>query len=582
MSLRSSLKHDEWAKPFLRQYRGALVLALFLGLLAFVLAGALMFDSGFLISRAAERPDSVVAISLPILLARVIGLSRPIVQYAERLTSHNWVLRMTSGLRKKLYGTLEKDAIFLRRTHRTGDILGLLAEDIGYLQNLYLRTIFPTLIAWLLYAVLVIALGFFSLWFALVMALLLGITVFVVPLVSVLVNGARQTKRKLLRNELYAELTDNVLGVSDWIFSGRSEEYLEHHRTLEGSLRKVDAELNRFARIRDLVVQIVFGIIALALLVWSGSYFGGSWGGSGNWIAAFVLCIFPLVDAFAPLSTAATETTIYADSIDRLNKITDKEEVSHEIPESLQGPFTLKVQDVTFSYPDTERLILNGLDLVVPSGQKLAILGRSGAGKSTLAALLRGDLVPTSGQVTLHDIPTDRFGDEIADHIGVIQQQTYLFNMTVLDNLRIGRQTATEEEAWDVLDKVGLKSMVQRLPEGLNTMVDEAGMRFSGGERHRIALARVLLQDTPIVILDEPTVGLDPFTERELLDTFFENLSDKTLIMITHHLQGVSAMDRVIFIENGTIKMDGTPAELEKTDPHYRKLQAFDKGIELP
>lgn len=275
MSTRLNLKDDTWVRPFLKQYRSALLAALFLGLLSFILAGALMFDSGFLISRAAEMPDSVVAISMPILLARVIGLSRPIVQYVERLTSHNWVLRMTSGLRKKLYGVLEKDAIFLRNTHRTGDILGLLAEDIGYLQNLYLRTIFPTVIAWLLYMVIVIALGFFSWWFALVMLVLLGVTIFVVPLVSVLVNAARQAKRKTLKNELYAELTDNVLGVSDWIFAGRSDEYLERHKTLESSMREIDIKLNRFDRTRDLVVQILFGVIAVALLLWSGSYFGG-------------------------------------------------------------------------------------------------------------------------------------------------------------------------------------------------------------------------------------------------------------------------------------------------------------------
>lgn len=581
MSGRLNLKGDTWVKPFLKQYRGALVLALFLGLLAFVLAGALMFDSGFLISRAAEMPDSVVAISMPILLARVIGLSRPIVQYAERLTSHNWVLRMTSGLRKKLYGVLEKDAIFLRRSHRTGDILGMLAEDIGYLQNLYLRTIFPTLIAWMLYTVIIIALGFFSLWFALVMLLLLGITVFIVPLVSVLVNGARQTKRKLIKNELYAELTDNVLGVSDWIFAGRSKEYLDRHKALEGTMREADAKLNRFTRRQDLVTQIVFAVIAVALLMWSGSYFGGSWGGLGNWIAAFTLCLFPLVDAFAPLSEAATETNIYADSIKRLNDIPHKEEPSRSSIAPLKSPFILKIDEVVFAYPGNDRTVLNNFCLTIPSGQKLAILGRSGAGKSTLAALLRGDLAPLSGSATLNEIPTCQFGDEIAHYIGVIQQQTYLFNMTLFDNIRIGKQTATEEEAWDVLDSVGLKAMVQRLPEGLNTLVDEAGMRFSGGERHRIALARVLLQDTPIVILDEPTVGLDPFTERELLDTFFENLKDKTLIMITHHLQGVNNMDRVVFIENGMVKMDGAPAELEKTEPHYRKLQAFDKGITL-
>ena len=124
--------------------------------------------------------------------------------------------------------------------------------------------------------------------------------------------------------------------------------------------------------------------------------------------------------------------------------------------------------------------------------------------------------------------------------------------------------------------------MVAQLPEGLDTLVDEAGMRFSGGERHRVALARVLLQDVPIIILDEPTVGLDPATERALLETFFETTRDKTLVMITHHLQGTSMMDRVVFIEDGKLELSGSPADLEQTSARYQRLLAFDRGIAIP
>ena len=121
--------------------------------------------------------------------------------------------------------------------------------------------------------------------------------------------------------------------------------------------------------------------------------------------------------------------------------------------------------------------------------------------------------------------------------------------------------------------------MVAQLPEGLQTMVDEAGLRFSGGERHGLALARILLQDTPIVLLDEPTTGLDPITEQQLLETFFEALKDKTVIWITHHLQGVTLMDQVIFIEDGQLEMSGTPEELLATNAHYQKLYRIDRGI---
>ena len=153
-----------------------------------------------------------------------------------------------------------------------------------------------------------------------------------------------------------------------------------------------------------------------------------------------------------------------------------------------------------------------------------------------------------------------------------------LIEFLILNNLRIGNEEATIEQVWQVLERVGLKDMVKALPQGLETMVDEAGMRFSGGERHRMALARILLKDAPIIILDEPTVGLDPLTEQEVISIFNRELKDKTLIWITHHLQGVEAMDQVIFIEDGTIEMQGSPDYLRKTNERYQKLKAIDEG----
>lgn len=159
-------------------------------------------------------------------------------------------------------------------------------------------------------------------------------------------------------------------------------------------------------------------------------------------------------------------------------------------------------------------------------------MGKSGAGKSTLASLIRGDLVPTKGTVTIVDpkgkeLHTSALNNKASDFFGVIQQRTYVFNATLRDNLLIGNPHANDEELIETLHKVGLGSLLERLPQGLNTIVDEAGLRFSGGERHRIALARVLLQDAPIVILDEPMVGLDPLTEQQVLESIFSTLQHK-------------------------------------------------------
>lgn len=614
MSRRGKRRPDRWVLPFFKQYRAALALALVLGVATFAFSSGLMFTSGFLIAAAAEMPGSILMIHLPTIFVRIFGIGKPPLQYLERLTSHDWVLRMTSGLRMKLYAAIEGDAIFFRRTHRTGDVLGLLAEDIGHLQNLYLRTVFPLAVAWLLSAVIVAMLGFFSLWFALAMLLALFVAAGLMPLVSVLATRARVARRKAMKDELYRELTDNVLGASDWIFARRGDEYLHRHRASERALHDVDAQLDRFARRRDLASAALFGGIAVMVLLWAAGQYGGVHGGSANWIAAIVLGFFPLIDAFAPLSTAAVEAGAYRGSIDRLNELPLPEgengkagaapanaeaagaartgEARPAQPEiendsrtgaaRPDGPPAIRIQDVRFSYPGAARPVLDGVSLDVRRGQRVAVLGRSGSGKSTLASLIRGDLQPDEGSVTLDGLPASSFGDGMAQRIGVIQQQTYLFNRTLLENLRLGREDASEGEVRDVLDRVGLRALVERLPEGLNTLVDEAGARFSGGERHRIALARVLLQDAPVILLDEPTVGLDPATERALLKTLFATTEGKTLIMITHHLQGVEDMDRAVFLEDGRIELEGSPAELARISERYRSLVAFDRGIGAP
>lgn len=571
-----SLKHDQWVKPFLHHYKRVLYLALFLGFMTFFCAGALMFTSGYLISRSASLPENILMIYIPIVLTRAFGIGRPVFRYVERLTSHNWVLKMTSKLRLQLYNTLEKDAIFFKRTYRMGDILGLLAEDINHIQNLYLRTIFPTIIAWVLYCFVVIGLGFVSLWFALMMLVLFLGLVVVFPLVSVLRNGARQEREKQVKNALYVDLTDNVMGVSDWIFSQRSQEYVDTYLANEQELYDVQNELRQFNRRRNFLFQLYIGLMAVSLILWTSQRFVGNHGGAANWIAAFVLSLFPLIDAFAVLPDAAQETNVYKDSLDRLNALNGKDQPK---PKKVMVDSTdIHLSDVSFHYENETKVVLNQLNLTIPQGQHVAILGRSGSGKSTLATLIRGDLTPTAGSLTLGGVLTSSFGDQMAQYIGVIQQTPYLFHTTILNNLRIGNEDASVEEVWHVLERVGLKELVQRLPDGLQTMVDEAGLRFSGGERHRMALARILLQDTPIVLLDEPTVGLDPITEQALIETFFDELAEKTVIWVTHHLQGIDQMERVIFIEDGQIELSGSPAELAATNARYQRLKAIDEG----
>ncbi|MBD5806393.1 thiol reductant ABC exporter subunit CydC [Lactobacillus sp. 0.1XD8-4] len=575
--LLKAMKHDRWVKPFLKRYKWTLVLAITLGIITFICASGLMFTAGYLISKSATMPFNILLVYVPIVLTRAFGIFRPVTNYFERLASHNWVFKMTSAFRKKLYDSLEQDAVFFNSKYRIGDILGLLSEDVAHIQNLYLRTIFPTLVAFGLYAIIVIGMGVISPLMGLLMLILFGLIIIAIPVWSVLVNGARQQLEKQYTNTLYADLTDNIMGITDWVFAGRSAEYLSYHDQSEQHLLASQKAMKRFEHWRDFILQVMILLVVVSLILWGAARFGGHWGGSANWIAAFVLCVFPLDEVLSSLPTAAQQTNVYTDSLNRLNKLPQPQlTVAKDI--NITAPYNLKVKDLKYRYPQTEQMVLRGINLNIKPGEKLAILGRSGAGKSTLASLIRGDRKPTAGSVTLNGIPTDEFGDQISDYIGIVHQSPYLFNTTILNNIRLGNENASEEQVWEVLKRVGLASMVQRLPKGLHTMVDEAGLRFSGGERHRLSLARILLKDAPIILLDEPTVGLDPLTEEQVIETFMEQLKGKTLIWITHHLQGIEMMDQVVFIENGTIAMQGSPVDLQKTNQHYRMLKLADEG----
>lgn len=583
-----SWKNDTWVRPYLGRYKRTLALAISLGAITVFFAAALMFTSGWLIGGSAEMPYSILLLGTPLLCVRIFGIGKPVLQYAERLTSHDWVLRMTSSLRVKLYRAFDEQGVFFRSTHRLGNALGFLAEDIGHIQNLYLRTVLPTAIAWILGLILVIAFGVFSWWTGLLVLLILVAELVVVPLVSVSVNGAHQAKHKTLKTQLYADLTDDVMGITDWILSGRRHDYLERHAATQSALRELEREAHTFDRRRDLVLQILFALGALLVIAWAAMQFGEQGHMNANWILAFILGYFPLLDAFAPLSSAAVEARSHQDAIERLNALpcvtgndADTPDNQPSVPQTAPDqPLDLVLQNVHFTYPESSHETIKGIDLTIRQGEHIAVLGKSGTGKSTLALLLRGDLTPTAGSVSVGGVTCSALENDAARYFGVIQQSTYLFNTTLRDNLLIADPHASDATLLDTLSRVGLDSLLQHLPEGLDTMVDEAGLRFSGGERHRIALARILLQDAPIVILDEPMVGLDPATEHQVLSTLFDILRDKTLIMVTHHLQGVSHMDRVLFLQDGHIAISGSPQQLAETNEYYQRLIALDRGIE--
>lgn len=516
----------------------------------------------------------------------------------------------------------------------------MLADDIEQLQNVYIRTVFPSLVAVIIYGIAVIALGQFDWLFALLVAGYIFILVAVLPYISLMLTRRTNAEVKRERNGLYQKLTDAVMGIGDWVVSGRPAEFLESYEHDEDVVARKERKLRAWARWRSLIGQLVVGIAVLSMIYWSG---GQAAAGQIDpvLIAAFVLVVFPLADAFLPLSEAIERTPQYQESLRRLDRITQpalvrsmdtvvdgthaelalhQQRVAAVLAAAQAMDVHLELQGVSFAYEaerntqkereqkvaqTAERAKENGreqknhnqkvaqtaaegilysvrdVSLNLPQGKRVMVIGRSGAGKSTLLKLIQGAISPVEGSVLINGVPAAHLGDDISKVISVLNQSPHLFDTTVANNIRLGRQSATEEELGLAVQQAQLDGLIATLPAGLDTPMRETGQRFSGGERQRVALARILLQDAPVLVLDEPTVGLDPRTERELLSTIFRSTEGKTLVWVTHHLVGAEMMDEIVFMEHGEILMRGTHEELLAREPRYRSLYALDRPEDI-
>ena len=641
MKQRTAKHSGGWFLPYLRQQGLRFMAAALAGTLAAACAGALMFTSGYLISRSALQPENVLMVYVPVVLVRAFGLGKAVIQYLERLISHDTVLRILSRMRVRLYRVLEPQALHIRSRFRTGDLLGLLAEDIEQLQNVYLRLLLPVVTALVIYGTGIAALGFMDGTMALLMALYCGFFMFTIPVFALFASRRRRQRFIAVRSQAYQELTDAVFGMSDWVLSGRTAQFQNEFDRTAKSMAELEKRMRRAEWRERWLLQCPIAGAVLMMALWAGGMSAG--GGMGaEWVAAYALVMFPLLDVLVRTGEAIIRTPDYRESLHRLTQVEKTQATSaaereatgkaadaatgetgkrwnavKEQPdigrimakeklnaatmtapgepdaarkasreasalEHRHGGVDLELNGVSFRYPGESEWVLHDVTLRVPKGGKVAVIGRSGAGKTTLLNVIQGELAPVSGTVTVNGAPVrEAAGKQAAagakSLFAVLNQQPYLFDTTVMNNIRLGRPDASDEEVRAAAELAGLGELIASLPDGLNTRVREAGVRFSGGERQRIALARVLLQNRPVVLLDEPTVGLDPVTERALLDTIFAALEGKTLIWITHHLTGMERVDRIVFMDRGRIVMQGTHEELMRNHERYRRLYALDR-----
>lgn len=566
----------------IKKNKSVMTLVVILGILSTVSGTALMYVSGFLISKSSLRIGNILMLQVPTVLTRTFSLSQSTFAYLQRLTSHNLVLGIIEKMRSRVYKILEPHALKLKKEYKSGDLLGLIAEDIEHLQNIYLKTIFPSIVSLVLYVVFVTLMFGYDMSYA-ILATLFGLfIIFIVPFVSLTFTRRNFQVMKEAKYDLYKNFTSAIFGISDWISSNRVNDFMNEYQEKETRLLKKETKIKIFVHFRENLVNFIAGLTVFYMVYscWSMTLNDSI---ENVYIASFCMMALSVMSVSVMTSESVAHIPGYEVSIKRVKDFYANEQDDVDIDKSLENKEgnVIDIENVTFAYENGKN-VLDNISLSIKKGEKVAILGRSGVGKSTLVKLLTGTYTDYTGSISvLGKVPTEKM---LGTKISLLNQKPYLFDMTIRENLKLAlldkKEEVTDDEInskiEESLEKSQLTSLISELPEGINTNVFETGSRFSGGERQRIAFARTLIQNNELLLLDEPTVGLDPKTEHELLKTIFETNRDKTIVWITHHLNSIKYMDRIIFIKDGKVEMNGTHEELYQTNEKYRKLYDMD------
>jgi ATP-binding cassette, subfamily C, bacterial CydC len=523
-------------------------LSVLLGALAVGFGIALMATAGYLISRAAEHPP-ILSLTVTIVLVRFFGLARPIARYLERLASHDLALRALARIRGRFYARLEPLAPAELDAYRRGDLLSRMVGDVDALQGLYLRGIGPPLVALLTGAACVLATAIVLPETAVILTVGLIVGGIAVPALAAYLGRVAGRRQAAARGELSALLVELLRGAPELVVYGRE-------RDMMARVRDADAELARLGRrdaltagLADALSVLVAGLTAAGVLAVAVSAHDA---GALDRVLVATLALLALAsfEAVASLPGTARELASLLASGRRILELTDRAPRIADPPRPAAPPPaspTIALESVTARYADEEEPALNGIDLRLEPGKRVALVGPSGSGKTTVVNLLLRFLDPESGRVTIAGRDLHEYRQEDARRVFALAgQEAHVFDSTIRENLRLARPTASEDELVEVLQRVRLAEWVAGLPDGIDTRVGEEGMELSGGQRQRVVLARALLADAPVLVLDEPTAHLDPATAEALMEDVLDAAEKRTVLLITHRREGLARMDEVV------------------------------------
>ncbi|AXT70609.1 cysteine/glutathione ABC transporter ATP-binding protein/permease CydC [Vibrio natriegens] len=564
--------------PYLKLYKKhwfGLSLGMLLAFLTLAASIGLLTLSGWFISAASVAGLTIARETFNYMLpgagVRGAAMARTAGRWGERVVSHNATFKLLTDLRIFFFEKLSPLIPGRVSTMRDADVLNRLVADVDAMDHVYLRLISPVIIGIFGILSLTAVLAFFDWHLAMLLGSVLTVMLLVWPVLFYKLgkkNGAHLTHRKA---ELRVATLDWLQGYSELSIFGAEERYrnliLDKQKQLLSN-QFVNANLTGMA---SGLLMLANGLTLVMMLWFAADGVGGR--APDPWIALFAFATMASFEILMPIAGAFQYLGQTLTSARRLNEvILAKPDVVFPQQSSREDkPLDIEFDNISFAYPDGQQKVLNDLSLSLPLGSKTAVVGQTGSGKSTLIQLLCRYWDVNQGEVRIGGASLKDWGEsDLRSAITVVSQRVDVLNGTLRDNLLMAAPDATDEQLADILTQVDLGGLLEE--PGLSAWLGDGGRQLSGGEKRRIGIARALLRDAPILLLDEPTEGLDKRTEQKVMALFNQHFANKTVVFITHRLIELENMDNICLMEQGEIIEQGNHNALIAQQGRYFQL----------
>lgn len=487
---------------------------------------------------------------LPAAGVRGAAILRTVSRYFDRLVNHDTTFRILAYLRTMTFQKILPFSAQQMQQYQKAELLNRFIADIDNLDHLYLRLFVPVVTSLLMTLFIYLGISYFNQTIALMISLLLLITIITMPLVFYQAGKKLGIQIAEQRSHYRQQLINFLQGQAELTLFNAQQPYRVKLNTIEQDWLTNQKKQARLVSLSMALILLIVGLITLSIITLVANNIPDN---HPPIIAIFIFTALSCAEILAPIPGAFIFLAQVLSSAQRMNDLLAEKPTITFKTKGAQTDLTqcqLTFTNVAFHYPNQPIEIFNAINLHISNGEHVALIGKTGCGKSSLLNLITRTWQPTAGQICLNRIDISEFDEPtLRNMISVIPQVIHIFNDTLRNNLLVGNSSASDEQLIAVLQKVELDKLINT-GQGLNLWLGENGRNLSGGEKRRIGIARALLHDAPLILMDEPTESLDMQTEQQILSIIEKNYIDKTLIVVTHRLIKHKLFNRTLLLEN--------------------------------